>query len=87
LPHGATALQIGQNHGLQLFALLRSLKPRSSAKLAMPLQSRRPVSFCPLSSEAYLLTGKIRLMCLFLIGNKVCHPEERSIFFDKPIVQ
>ena len=56
--HKAFAPQINQNHGLQLFALLRSLNSASSAKLAMPLQPHSPPSFCPLSPEAYLLTGK-----------------------------
>jgi len=58
LPHKAFALQIRQNHGLQLFARLRSRNPYASAKLAVPLQPHRPAWFCPLSPEAYLLTGK-----------------------------
>jgi hypothetical protein len=40
-------------------------RPSASAKLAMPLQSHRPPSFCLLSPEAYLLTGKIRTEKLF----------------------
>ncbi|WP_419699830.1 hypothetical protein [Mucilaginibacter sp. NFX135] len=58
LPHVAFALQTGQNHGLQLFALLRTAQFPASAKLAMPLQPHKPPLFCPLSPEAYLLTGR-----------------------------
>jgi hypothetical protein len=36
LSHGASVLQISQNHGRQSFALLRSLKAFASAKFAMP---------------------------------------------------
>jgi hypothetical protein len=54
----AFAPQIRQKHGLQLFALLRTHNSTSSAKLAMPLQAHSPSLFCPLSPEAYLLTGK-----------------------------
>jgi hypothetical protein len=54
----AFVLQISQNHGLQLFAPLRSHKPLLQQKLAMPLQPHRPPLFCLLSPEAYLLTGR-----------------------------
>ncbi|MGN8068085.1 hypothetical protein [Mucilaginibacter sp. SG564] len=34
--------------------------PTLQARFAMPLQPHRPPLFCPLSPEAYLLTGKGR---------------------------
>jgi hypothetical protein len=53
-PHQAFTPQTGQNHGLESFALLRSLLPLASAKFPMPLphtshhrSSRfRPKLFC-----------------------------------------
>jgi hypothetical protein len=56
LPHGAFALQISQNHGLQLFCATSFAHfPALQQKLAMPFQPHRPASFCPLSPEVYLL--------------------------------
>jgi hypothetical protein len=54
LPHRAFALQIGQNHGLESFAPLRSLLHHASAKVPMPLPRTghhssarfRPKLFC-----------------------------------------
>jgi hypothetical protein len=57
--HLAFALQIGQNHGLQLFCATSFAHfPVLQQKLAMPLLPHRPPLFCPLSPEAYLLTGE-----------------------------
>jgi len=58
LPHGAFTLQISQNHEPQLFAQLCSRNGSASAKLDMLLPPHMPASFCPLSPEAYLLTGR-----------------------------
>jgi hypothetical protein len=58
LPHKAFALQISQNHGLHLSAPLHSLRPMLQRKFAMPLSRSRPPSFCLISSEAVLLSGK-----------------------------
>jgi hypothetical protein len=52
----AFALQIDQNHGLQLFAPnFRS--PTLLQNLLCPCSRTVPPLFCPLSPEAYLLTG------------------------------
>jgi len=60
LPHMASAPQIRQNHGLQLFCATSFAHfPPLQQKLAMPLQPHRPALFCPLSPEAYLLTEEI----------------------------
>jgi hypothetical protein len=59
LPHKAITRQIKQNLGCCLFTLLRSLLPLASVKsrYALPLRTSPPL-FCPISSEAVLLTGK-----------------------------
>jgi len=56
LPHIAFALQIRQNHGLLNLTstYVRTLSP-ASGKVRY---AHRPPLFCPLSAEAYLLTGK-----------------------------
>jgi len=62
LPHEAFALQIKQNHGLQLFCPTSFAHfPALQQKLAMPFQPHKPPLFCPLSSEAVLLTGEEKL--------------------------
>jgi hypothetical protein len=68
--HEAFALQIEQNLGRNYFAHARiSL---THAKTSYALQPHSPPSFCPLSPEAVLLTGKERkgntkfLGCQFL---------------------
>jgi hypothetical protein len=53
----AFALQIGQNHGLQLFCPA-SQGPRFCKNLLCPFLRARPPLFCPLSPEAYLLTKR-----------------------------
>jgi hypothetical protein len=59
LPHLAFALQIGQNHGLlNLTSTSFAQFPTLRQGLLMPLQPHYPASFCPLSPEAYLLTGE-----------------------------
>src|SRR5476651_172814 len=52
----ASALQIGQNLGRNYFAHTR-ISP-THAKTSYALQPHSPPSFCPLSPEAVLLTGK-----------------------------
>jgi len=48
----------GRTTGCNYFALLRSHFPLASAKTCYALSStQRPPLFCPLSPEAYLLTG------------------------------
>jgi hypothetical protein len=71
LPHMAFAPQIGQNHGLESFAQLRSRRPLASAKVPMPLPRARPPLFCPLSPEAVLLTRRnpVNLKNLFDPGS------------------
>ncbi|WP_370994709.1 hypothetical protein [Mucilaginibacter sp. RCC_168] len=55
----AFALQISQNHELQLFCPTSFARfPTLQQKLAMSPQPHMPPSFCPLSPEAVLLTGK-----------------------------
>jgi hypothetical protein len=54
----ASALQIRQNLGCNLLALLRSLGACASAKSCYALQPQWPPLFCLISPEAYLLTGK-----------------------------
>jgi hypothetical protein len=44
--------------GLQTIAPLRSLKPTTSANICYAPQPHRLPLFCPLSPEAYLLTGE-----------------------------
>jgi hypothetical protein len=54
----AFALQTGQNHGLQLFCpAALALSSRFCKNLLCPFLRSRPPLFCPLSPEAYLLTG------------------------------
>ncbi|WEA00831.1 hypothetical protein [Mucilaginibacter sp. SJ] len=54
----AFALQTGQNHGLQLFCPASpALSPCFCKNLLCPCSRTRPPLFCPLSPEAYLLTG------------------------------
>jgi hypothetical protein len=56
----AFALQTGQNHGLESFALLPfALCPRFS-KISYAPAAHNPPSFCPLSPEAVLPTGELR---------------------------
>jgi hypothetical protein len=50
------ALQTGQNHGLESFALLAFALTLSFSKIPMPLPRTRPPLFCPLSPEAVLPT-------------------------------
>jgi hypothetical protein len=66
LPHEATALQIRQNLGCCLFTPLRMLIAHASVKsrYALPLLTKPP-SFCLISSEAVLLTGKKPHLNLF----------------------
>jgi hypothetical protein len=45
LPHGAFALQTGQNQGWNLFAPLRSHIARASAKISYALQPHSPPCF------------------------------------------
>ena len=47
MPREAFAPQIDQNHGLQLFAPLRTRIPNPAAKLAMPLPSHRATIVLP----------------------------------------
>ncbi|WP_172337596.1 hypothetical protein [Mucilaginibacter sp. SG564] len=55
----AIALQSGQNHGLlNLTSTSFAHYPPLQVRFAMPLQPHKPSSFCPLSPEAYLLTGE-----------------------------
>jgi hypothetical protein len=71
LPHKAFALQIRQNHGLQLFCATSFAHfPALQQKLAMPLQPHRPPSFCPLSPEAYLLTEACQINPQLTINRK-----------------
>ncbi|MCQ6957449.1 hypothetical protein [Mucilaginibacter aquariorum] len=58
LPHKAFALQTRQNHGLESFALLRSLIAPPFSKISYAPATHRPPSFCPLSPEAVLPTGE-----------------------------
>jgi len=59
LPHQAFALQIGQNHRLQLFCATSFAHfHRFSKNLLCPSSRTKPASFCPISPEAYLLTGR-----------------------------
>ena len=54
----AFALKSGQNHGLQLFCpAALALSQCFCKNLLCPFLRSRPPLFCPLSSEAYLLTG------------------------------
>jgi hypothetical protein len=52
--------------GLQTIAPLRSLKSITSANICYALQPHRPPLFCPLSPEAYLLTGKEKEILIIL---------------------
>jgi hypothetical protein len=52
------ALQIGQNHGLQTVAPLRLCKASASANICYAPATAQATMFCPLSPEAYLLTGE-----------------------------
>jgi hypothetical protein len=54
----AFALQSGQNHGLESFAPLHSLIALRFSKISYALPRTRPPSFCPLSPEAVLPTGR-----------------------------
>jgi hypothetical protein len=55
----AFALQIGQNHGLQILTSTSFAHyPPLQVRFAMPLHPHNPALFCPLSPEAYLLTGR-----------------------------
>jgi hypothetical protein len=57
--HKAFALQSGQNHGLQLFCpAVLALSQCFCKNLLCPFLRSRPPLFCPLSPEAYLLTGR-----------------------------
>ena len=61
-PHKAIALQIRQNLGCYIFTLLSlctCLCPSVKICYALPLRTRPP-SFCLLSPEAVLLTGRRR---------------------------
>jgi hypothetical protein len=63
----AFALQTGQNHGLlNLTSTLFAHYPTLQIRFAMPLQPHKLPSFCPLSPEADLLTGKKILDKIFL---------------------
>jgi len=55
----ASALQIKQNHGLQLFCATSFPHfHRFSKNLLCPSSRTKPALFCPISPEAYLLTGR-----------------------------
>jgi hypothetical protein len=57
----AFTLQIRQNLGCKIFALLRSPGARASAKYCYALPSRAcPASFCRISAEAVLLAGFVQ---------------------------
>jgi hypothetical protein len=60
LPHKAFARQITQNLGPDDFALRLKADTRHPgfSKILMPLQPHNPTSFCLISPEAVLLTGK-----------------------------
>jgi len=58
LPHKAFTLQTGQNHGLQLFALLRTLNSASSAKLAMPFPAAPPIIVLPAFTRSLSADGE-----------------------------
>jgi hypothetical protein len=73
LPHKAFAPQSGQNQGLQLFAQLRSLKPPTSAKLAMPLQPHKAIIVLPPFTRSCSADGKKHIL-------KSCHPERSEGF-------
>ena len=55
----AFTLQSRQNHGLQLFCATSFARFPASAKTCYDPHPHKPSLFCPLSPEAYLLTGKI----------------------------
>jgi hypothetical protein len=59
LPHWAIALQNQAKPGLEKFAAIMCALAQCAAKIsyALPLHTRSP-SFCLISSEAVLLTGK-----------------------------
>jgi hypothetical protein len=56
LSHIAFALQSGQNHGLHIVAPLRTHSPTLRQQHAMPPPATQAISFCPLPSEAVLLS-------------------------------
>jgi len=58
LPHMASALQIRQNLGCNILPRFACSSPPLHAKHYYALPRTRPPSFCLISPEAYLLTGK-----------------------------
>jgi hypothetical protein len=60
LAHTAFALQSRQNHRLQKVAPLCSLQALASANICYAPAATQATKFCLLSSEAYLLTEKMK---------------------------
>ncbi|MGF7038411.1 hypothetical protein [Mucilaginibacter lappiensis] len=56
--HKAFALQTSQNHGLLNLAATSFAQSSASARFANAPAITQSIMFCPLSAEAYLLTGR-----------------------------
>jgi hypothetical protein len=68
LPHGALALQINQNHGLQNICSTSFTQGLRFANIAMPFPALKSPLFCLISPEAGLLT----LIQYLRIKQKMC---------------